>query len=64
MIEKQYIVKHCSNYKTNKKWYETHYYNGKGVGMMFSDENYARFLQFTSLLKECGYKYIENEEKY
>ena len=63
MIEKKYIVRHCSNYKTDKTWYEAHYSNGEGC-QLYSTENYRNFLKFTDLLNEGGYKYMENEDEY
>ena len=64
MIEKKYIVRHCSNYEGNPRhWYEAHYSNGNW-SQLYSTENYRNFLKFTDLLNEGGYKYIENEDEY
>lgn len=64
MIEKKFIIRHCSNYKvSDKNWYEAHYSKGDSC-RVFSVESYGDFLKFTDLLKEAGYKYIENEEEY
>jgi|TARA_B110000196_G_C21146418_1_gene666848 hypothetical protein len=61
---KRYFVKHCHNGIGN--FYQAHYDDGTGknAGQLFSCKDYGSFLQFTSLLKESGYKYIENEEEY
>jgi len=61
MIKKKFIIRHCS--KSDKNWYEAHYSKGDSCGV-FSVESYGDFLKFTDLLKEAGYKYIENEEEY
>lgn len=61
--DKRYIVVHCSS--EGKRWYEAHYSAGaKSNPMLFSIDDYRKFLQFTSLLDESGYKYIENEDEY
>ncbi len=61
MIEKRYIVRHCN--KQNSTWYEAHYSDGVNC-RLFQVESYGNFLKFTDLLKEAGYKYIENEDEY
>ena len=61
-MDKRFIVRHCSN--NSFKYYEAHYSAGESVGRLFTTRDYSKFLQFTSLLKESGYKYIENEGKY
>ena len=60
------MIKCCYNEDTSRYWHEAHYYDGTGknAGQLFSSEDYGSFLQFTSLLKESGYEYIENEEEY
>jgi len=64
MIEKKFIIRHCSNYKvSDKNWYEAHYSDGVSC-RVFQAESYGNFLKFTDLLKEAGYEYIENEKEY
>ena len=64
MKEKKFIIRHCSNYKvSDKRWYEAHYSDGSNC-RLFQAESYGDFLKFTDLLKEAGYKYIENEDEY
>ena len=60
-MDKRYIVKHCSNNSFN--YYEAHYSNGDSP-KLFTTRDYGKFLKFTDLLKESGYKYIENEDEY
>ena len=64
MKEKKFIIRHCSNYKvSDKRWYEAHYSDGSNC-KLFSVDSYRHLIQFTDLLKEAGYKYIENEQEY
>ena len=63
-MDKKFIIRQNSVY--GKTWYEAHYYNESHseVAKLFSCTDYGNFLQFTSLLKESGYKYIENHDEY
>lgn len=62
-MDKRYIIRFCSS--EGKRWYEAHYSAGaKSNPMLFSIDDYRKFLQFTSLLDESGYKYIENQDEY
>jgi hypothetical protein len=64
-MNKRYIIKHCSDYEvSDKRWYEAHYTDGKHGSRLFTASKYNLFLQFTDLLDEAGYKYIENEDEY
>ena len=61
--DKRYIVRHCSS--EGKRWYEAHYSAGATSNpRLFSIDDYRKFLQFTDLLDQSGYQYIENEEVY
>ena len=62
-MNKRYIVRHCSS--EGKRWYEAHYSAGATSNpRLFSIDDYRKFLQFTDLLDQSGYEYIENEEEY
>ena len=64
-MNKRYIVRHCRSDDFTKKWYEAHYSAGADSNpRLFSIDDYGKFLQFTDLLDQSGYKYIENEEEY
>mgnify|MGYP007047797330 CR=1 FL=1 len=62
-MNKRYIVRHCSS--EDKRWYEAHYSAGATSNpRLFSIDDYGKFLQFTDLLDQSGYNYIENEDDY
>jgi|TARA_R110000824_G_scaffold172973_2_gene350960 hypothetical protein len=63
-MNKRYMVRHCSNREiSDKTWYEAHY-SRRDMCAIFTESDYGQFLKFTALLKEAGYKYIENEDEY
>ena len=63
-MNKRYIVRHCRSDDFTKTWYEAHYSAGaKSNPRLFSIDDYRKFLQFTDLLDQSGYKYIVNEEE-
>ena len=62
-MNKRYIIKDCQNKFTAIRHYEAHYSNGD-TSQLFTVTDYRTFLKFTEVLKEAGYKYIENEEEY
>ncbi len=62
-MNKKFIIKHCQNKFTAIKFYEAHYSDGD-ASQLFTVTDYQVFLKFTKVLKEAGYKYIKNQEKY